>query len=146
MINNMKKILVSLALLTLLPINAGASNLYCTITSVNRTSADGSGLEKISNGVRGLYVDADGSEFIINRSSGLMVGRFVSNDPWAWDSRVIEYGDSENSFKMYVHNRLGAKRAQYIDVKTWADGDRKPFVLVYDYVFLGYCTYAPFRK
>jgi hypothetical protein len=75
-----------------------------------------------------------------------MLGPYVSNDPWMWESKVVDYGDSENSFKMIVTNRLGAKKAMYMDVRLWADGDKKPFVLVDEKVFLGYCTYMPMQK
>lgn len=141
----MKKILLAVALLCAVHVHAGASNLYCKITSVNRTDADG-GLKKISNGVRGLYAEAEGSQFIIDRASGLMLGPYVDNGAWAWVTKVIDYGDDENSFKMSVTNHWGAKKAMYMDVRLWADGYKKPFVLVTEYVFLGWCSYLPIQK
>jgi len=141
----MKTILLSLALLCTVNATAMPSNLYCKITSVNQTDANG-GLKKISNGVRGAYAEADGAQFIIDRSSGRMLGPYVGNEPSMWETKVIDYGDDENSFKISVSNRYGAKKAMYMDVRLWADGARKPFVLVDERVFLGWCSYLPIQK
>lgn len=144
----MKKILWVLCIAATLTTPAYASStLYCRITSINNVASDGS-LDKISNNEDryGGFAYADGTEFTINRKTGAMQGPHVVNDSFMWENHIIDSGDDKNSFKMFVRNRLGAKKAQYIDVRLWVDEPQKPFVLVADRVTLGYCTYQPQKK
>jgi hypothetical protein len=124
--------------LAVLSMSCSASNLYCKI--VNVSDVVPSGALKRLTGTESTRKGAEGTDFIINRETGLMLGKHVNNDVVWWDTEVVDYGSNVQSYKAFSKNRQGYRSGQYIQVKLWEAGEKKPFVLFDDEILTGYCT------
>jgi hypothetical protein len=115
-----------------------ADNLYCKIVTINNVASTGE--PKRLTGKENIRKAAEGTDFTIDRSSGLMLGKFVENGSIYWDTTVVERGGVQMSYKAFSRNRQGYAFAQYIEVELWREGPRKPFVLLDNEILTGYCT------
>lgn len=134
----MRKCFLILSLLCMSSSSQALGNLYCKITSVSEMSKEGA-FAPVSK-TKGFYAGAVGSDFIIDRSTGLMLGKYVGNDVAGWETKIVDVGSSEMSYKSFSQNRDGFHYAQYIEVNVYADEPKKPFVLVNTKVLTGFCT------
>lgn len=86
-----------------------------------------------------------GKEFTVDRKSGVMAGALKNY--YVTPPKVIDFGSSQNSFKVIATMRLdqGAGRGSDVYtlvVKQYSEGPRKPFVfLENDYLYFGTCTH-----
>lgn len=117
-----------------LPVIA-ATDLTCTITGVAEVTADGS-LAALA-GQKNYYETAAGAEFIVQRDTGLMMGRFVSNA--SWKVSVIDPGSAQNTYKVLSTQPRGRVQSQFFEVRLQETGEKKPFVLLAAEVLHGYC-------
>lgn len=115
-----------------------ASNFYCKIVSVSDVQSSGQ-LKRLTRKDSSRQ-EAEGTDFIISRATGLMLGKHVNNDITWWDVKVVDYGSEEQSYKVFSTNRQGYKSAQYMQIKLWEPGEKKPFVLIASEILSGYCT------
>jgi len=126
-------ILVTIFLLT--PARAG-TDLTCTISGVSEVSASGT-LEALAGG-KNYYETVAGAEFIVQRDTGQMMGRFVNNA--GWKITVIDTGSAQASYKVLSVRKGGRIQSQFFEVRMQDKGERKPFVLVAAEVLHGTCT------
>lgn len=128
----------ALPLLLALPAAAGATEFHCTIAGASEVRPDGR-LEALEGG-QNFYETASGAEFIVQRESGMMMGRFVSNG--GQRITVIDPGSATNSYKVLsVSARAGGRvQSQYFELRLQDKGTKKPFVLVAAEVLHGVCT------
>jgi hypothetical protein len=135
----MKKPLVALLTLawcltasaTLIP----GDTLHCTVTGVYDVDNNG----KLANAVT-RFNDAIGSQFTLDRSTGVMRGRLIDND--GLYVSVFYYGDTTgDAYQAFGHNPNNTYYSQFISVETFVDGEKKPFRYM-DSLFsaVGYCN------
>ncbi len=125
-------LLVSLAT----PHAQAAGDLTCTISGASEVSASGA-LEPLAGG-KNYYETVAGAEFIVQRDSGQMMGRFVNNT--GWKISVLDPGSAQASYKVLSVRKGGRVQSQFFEVRLQDKGDRKPFVLVAAEVLHGTCT------
>ncbi len=115
-----------------------AGDFSCTIVGASEVSTDGR-LATLE-GKKNYYETVTGAEFIVQRDTGMMMGRFVSNA--GQKVTVIDAGSAQNSYKVLaVSPRAGGRvQSQYFEVRVQDKGEKKPFVLVATDVLHGYCT------
>lgn len=123
------------AIFTVLPAH-GANDLTCTISGASEVSATGT-LDPLAGG-KNYYETVAGAEFIVQRDSGQMMGRFVNNT--GWKITVIDTGSAQASYKVLSVRKGGRVQSQFFEVRVQDKGDRKPFVLVAAEVLHGTCT------
>jgi hypothetical protein len=130
----------AISLLTAQSTNAQPLRDYrCTIERV--TGADMDRTDAIQSRAR-LYV---GREFTADRRTGLMAGALKNS--YVTRPEVIDYGSSENSFKVVTTLRLeqGAGRGTNVYllvVNEYKAGPKKPFLFVdNDQVYSGNCVH-----
>ena len=117
---------------------ARAENLYCKIVTVNEVSVDGKPYRL--TGRENIRKEAEGSEFTIDKATGLMLGKHVENGNDHWNTTVLDRGGAQMSYKAFSQNKRGYTFAQYVEVRLWHPGPRKPFVLLDNEILTGYCT------
>lgn len=113
-----------------------AGDLNCTISGASEVTADGS-LNPLA-GKKDYYETVSGAEFIVQRDSGTMMGRFVNNS--GYKVTVADKGSATNSYKVLSVRPGGRVQSQYFEVRLQEKGDKKPFVLVAAEVLHGFCT------
>lgn len=113
-----------------------AGDLNCTISGASEVAADGS-LNPLA-GKKDYYETVAGAEFIVQRDSGTMMGRFVNNS--GYRVTVVDKGSATNAYKVLSVRGGGRVQSQYFEVRLQEKGDRKPFVLVAAEVLHGFCT------
>ncbi|TWC12130.1 MULTISPECIES: hypothetical protein [unclassified Pseudomonas] len=118
---------------------AGATNAWagedyrCTIESTVAAK------EKPINRI---YID---KQFTVERQTGLMAG--VLKNSYVTDPQVVDYGSTENSYKVVVTMRrdqgAGVGSSIYaLTINEYDEGDRKPFIFLQnDEAFLGWCEH-----
>ncbi len=136
--NTMRYALHFALLLTLSATAHAQGDLNCTISGASEITADGS-LNPLQ-GKKDYYETVAGAEFIVQRDSGTMMGRFVNNS--GHKVTVVDKGSVSNSYKVLsVSPRAGSRvQSQYFEVRLQEKGDKKPFVLVAAEVLHGFCT------
>ncbi len=128
---------IAVVLLIAVTASAHASgDLNCTITGASEVTADGS-LNPLQ-GKKDYYETVAGAEFIVQRDSGTMMGRFVSNS--GQKVSVIDKGSATNSYKVLSVRGSGRVQSQYFEARLQEKGPKKPFVLVAAEVLHGFCT------
>ena len=125
--------LVTIFLLT--PARAG-TDLTCMISGASEVNASGT-LEALAGG-KNYYETVAGAEFIVQRDTGQMMGRFVNNA--GWKITVIDTGSAQASYKVLSVRKGGRIQSQFFEVRMQDKGERKPFVLVAAEVLHGTCT------
>ena len=129
--------LLSFALLIFILGSAqAAGDLNCTITGASEVTADGS-LNPLQ-GKNDYYETVAGAEFIVQRESGTMMGRFVNNT--GYKVTVVDKGSPTNSYKVLSVRGGGRVQSQYFEVRLQDKSEKKPFVLVAAEVLHGFCT------
>ena len=129
--------LLSFALLIFILGSAqAAGDLNCTITGASEVTADGS-LNPLQ-GKKDYYETVAGAEFIVQRESGTMMGRFVNNT--GYKVTVVDKGSPTNSYKVLSVRGGGRVQSQYFEVRLQDKSEKKPFVLVAAEVLHGFCT------
>ena len=118
-----------------LPAHA-AGDLTCTISGASEVSPTGT-LEPLAGG-KNYYETVVGAEFIVQRDSGQMMGRFVNNT--GWKITVLDPGSAQASYKVLSVRKGGRVQSQFFEVRVQDKGDRKPFVLVAAEVLHGTCV------
>ena len=113
-----------------------AGDLNCTITGAAEVSADGS-LNPLQ-GKKDYYETVAGAEFIVQRDSGTMMGRFVNNS--GYKVTVVDKGSATNSYKVLSVRGGGRVQSQYFELRLQEKAEKKPFVLVAAEVLHGFCT------
>ncbi|MFM8466697.1 MAG: hypothetical protein ACKOAO_03945 [Oxalobacteraceae bacterium] len=113
-----------------------STELTCTISGASEVSAIGA-LEPLAGG-KNYYETVAGAEFIVQRDTGQMMGRFVNNA--GWKITVIDPGSSQTSFKAVSVRKGGRVQSQFFEVRLQDKGDRKPFVLVAAEILHGTCA------
>ena len=129
----------ALTLALLLAVSAAAyadGDLNCTIVGASEVTADGS-LNPLA-GKKDYYETVAGAEFIVQRESGTMMGRFVNNS--GYKLTVVDKGSATNSYKVLSVRSGGRVQSQYFEVRLQEKGEKKPFVLVAAEVLHGFCT------
>jgi hypothetical protein len=118
---------------------AVGSNYKCTIERVSFASGDtGNSYELYKK----LYL---GKGFTVDRKSGVMVGELKNS--YVTEPQVIDYGSSENSYKVIASMRkeqgAGAGSNIYaLTIEEFESGAKKPFVFLQnDKVFFGFCQH-----
>ncbi len=119
-----------------LPSAHAAGDLTCTITGASEVSATGT-LEPLAGG-KNYYETVVGAEFIVQRDSGQMMGRFVNNT--GWKITVLDPGSAQASYKVLSVRKGGRVQSQFFEVRMQDKGERKPFVLVAAEVLHGTCA------
>ena len=122
-------------LFALLPAHA-SNDLTCTISGASEISANGT-LEPLAGG-KNYYETVAGAEFIVQRDSGQMMGRFVNNA--GWKITVLDPGSAQVSYKVLSIRKGGRVQSQFFEVRLQDKSERKPFVLVAAEVLHGTCT------
>ena len=129
-------------------------SMNCTIKGVYEVGANGR-LEKVSKskdsmfesftemiGIRkpkGIYIDAEGSEFVVNRRTGSYTSTYLKNEDWK--KYILDYGSKEQSFKLLSTSTGGFMHSQYLQIEMYVDSYAKPFYLTDGTsVFSGICT------
>lgn len=126
-----------LAILLAVSVSAhAAGDLSCTITGASEVMADGS-LNPLA-GKKDYYETVAGAEFIVQRDSGTMMGRFVNNS--GYKVSVLDKGSATNSYKVLAVRGGGRVQSQYFEVRLQEKGDKKPFVLIAAEVLHGVCS------
>ena len=129
--------LLSFALLIFILGSAqAAGDLNCTITGASEVTADGS-LNPLQ-GKKDYYETVAGAEFIVQRESGTMMGRFVNNT--GYKVTVVDKGSPTNSYKVLSVRGGGRVQSQYFEVRLQDKSEKKPFVLVAAEVLHRFCT------
>ena len=129
--------LLSFALLIFILGSAqAAGDLNCTITGASEVTVDGS-LNPLQ-GKKDYYETVAGAEFIVQRDSGTMMGRFVNNT--GYKVTVVDKGSPTNSYKVLSVRGGGRVQSQYFEVRLQDKSEKKPFVLVAAEVLHGFCT------
>ncbi len=123
------------AVVILPPVHA-ASDLTCTIVGASEISATGT-LDALAGG-KNYYETLTGAEFIVQRDTGQMMGRFVNNA--SWKITVLDPGSSQTSYKVLSVRKGGRVQSQFFEVRVQDKGERKPFVLVAAEVLHGTCA------
>jgi hypothetical protein len=123
------------AVVILPPVHA-ASDLTCTIVGASEISATGT-LDALAGG-KNYYETVTGAEFIVQRDTGQMMGRFVNNA--SWKITVLDPGSSQTSYKVLSVRKGGRVQSQFFEVRVQDKGERKPFVLVAAEVLHGTCA------
>lgn len=124
------------ALLLALPAAHASGDLNCTIAGASEITADGS-LNPLQ-GKKDYYETVAGAEFIVQRESGTMMGRFVNNS--GYKVTVVDKGSANSSYKVLSVRSGGRVQSQYFEVRLQEKGEKKPFVLVAAEVLHGFCT------
>ena len=112
-----------------------ANDLTCTISGASEISANGT-LEPLAGG-KNYYETVAGAEFIVQRDSGQMMGRFVNNS--GSKVSVLDPGSAQTSYKVLSLRKGGRVQSQFFEVRLQDKGDLKPFVLVAAEVLHGTC-------
>ncbi len=123
------------AVVILPPVHA-ASDLTCTIVGASEISATGT-LDALAGG-KNYYETVTGAEFIVQRDTGQMMGRFVNNA--SWKITVLAPGSSKTSYKVLSVRKGSRVQSQIFEVRVQDKGERKPFVLVAAEVLHGTCA------
>jgi len=113
-----------------------SGDLSCTIVGASEVAADGS-LNPLA-GKKNYYENVSGAEFIVQRESGTMMGRYVNNS--GFKISVVDRGSANTSYKILSVRSGGRVQSQYFEVRLQEPGERKPFVLMAAEVLHGYCT------
>lgn len=124
------------AMLGLLSPAQASTDLTCTISGASEISASGT-LEALAGG-KNYYETVAGAEFIVQRDTGQMMGRFVNNA--GWKITVLDPGSAQASYKVVSVRKGGRVQSQFFEVRLQDKGERKPFVLVAAEVLHGTCT------
>lgn len=124
------------AMLGLLSPARASTDLTCTISGASEISASGT-LEALAGG-KNYYETVAGAEFIVQRDTGQMMGRFVNNA--GWKITVLDPGSAQASYKVVSVRKGGRVQSQFFEVRLQDKGERKPFVLVAAEVLHGTCT------
>ena len=135
LIANAAFLLACLTSLVAFPAHA-AGDLTCTINGAAEITADGT-LQPLQGG-KNYYETVSGAEFIVQRDTGTMMGRFVNNS--GWKVSVIDPGSAQTSYKVLAIRKGGRVQSQFFEVRLQDKGDLKPFVLVAAEVLHGTCT------
>ncbi|MBI6941304.1 hypothetical protein JET76_08125 [Pseudomonas putida] len=89
-----------------------------------------------------IYV---GKQFTVERTTGVMAGALKNS--YVTEPQVIDYGSSENSYKVVSMLRremgdVGGSNVYALTINEHKDGARKPFAfLSNDDVYLGWCEH-----
>ena len=113
-----------------------STEFTCKIAGASEIAADGT-LVPLAGG-KNYYETVAGAEFIVQRDTGLMMGRFVNNA--GWKVSVIDTGSSQTSYKALAVRKGGRVQSQFFELRLQDKGDAKPFVLVAAEVLHGTCT------
>ncbi len=113
-----------------------SGDLSCTIVGASEVLADGS-LNPLA-GKKNYYETVAGAEFLVQRDTGTMMGRFVNNS--GFKINVIDRGSANNAYKVMSVRSGGRVQSQYFEVRLQDPGERKPFVLIAAEVLHGFCT------
>ena len=132
----MRSLLSFTLLIFILGSAQAAGDLNCTITGASEVTADGS-LNPLQ-GKKDYYETVAGAEFIVQRESGTMMGRFVNNT--GYKVTVVDKGSPTNSYKVLSVRGGGRVQSQYFEVRLQDKSEKKPFVLVAAEVLHGFCT------
>lgn len=88
---------------------------------------------------KSLFVDAEGSEFNVNRKTGIYSSRFLGNA--SWKHYVLDYGSKHQSFKVLSTSTGGYMHTQYLQIDTYVEGNSVPFYLSEgSNIFSGVCN------
>lgn len=112
------------------------TDLTCTINGASEISTSGA-LEALAGG-KNYYESVAGAEFIVQRDTGQMMGRFVNNA--GWKITVIDTGSAQTSYKVLSVRKSGRVQSQFFEIRMQDKGERKPFVLVAAEVLHGTCA------
>jgi hypothetical protein len=134
--NAMRPLLTFALLITLIGSAHAAGDLNCTINGASEVTADGN-LNPLQ-GKKDYYETVAGAEFIVQRDSGTMMGRFVNNT--GYKVTVVDKGSPTNSFKVLSVRGSGRVQSQYFEVRLQDKGEKKPFVLVAAEILHGFCS------
>ena len=132
----MRPLLTFVLLITLIGSAHAAGDLNCTINGASEVTADGN-LNPLQ-GKKDYYETVAGAEFIVQRDSGTMMGRFVNNT--GYKVTVVDKGSATNSFKVLSVRGSGRVQSQYFEVRLQDKGEKKPFVLVAAEILHGFCS------
>ena len=110
-------------------------DLSCTIVGASEVVSDGS-LNALA-GKKNYYETVAGAEFIVQRETGTMMGRFVNNS--GFKISVIDRG-ANHTYKVLSVRSGGRVQSQYFEVRLQEPGERKPFLLIAAEVLHGFCT------
>ena len=118
---------------------AVGSDYKCVVQRVSSASGD-------SGNSYQFYVDSYvGREFSVDRTSGVMAGALKNS--YVTDPQVIDFGSSENSYKVVATMRIdqGAGAGSNIfalTIEEFESGPKKPFVFLMNAnVFFGQCEH-----
>ena len=129
-------------------------SMNCTIKGVYEVDSNGR-LKKVSRskdstvesileivGIgksKGVYVDAEGSEFVVNRKTGVYSSRYLKNEDWK--KEILDYGSKEQSFKVLSTSIAGYMHSQYLQIDIYVETYTKPFYLTDGTsIFSGVCN------
>lgn len=130
-----RSVILSIPAFFMAPAHA-SNDLTCTIEGASEITAAGA-LEALA-GRKNYYETVAGAEFIVQRTSGQMMGRFVNNA--GWKITVLDEGSAKASYKVLAVRKGGRVQSQFFEVRVQDAGDRKPFVLIAAEVLHGTCT------
>lgn len=111
---------------------AGSDGYVCTVRSFHRLGDAGT----LSTEPKDPIV---GQEFTVDRSTGKILGRYISNS--SFKTEVLDAGSKTQSFKTIAKSHAGFLHVIYYQVLEFAEGSRKPFVLMDgSLIYAGTCT------
>lgn len=113
-----------------------SGDLSCTIVGASEVLTDGS-LNPLA-GKKNYYETVAGAEFLVQRDTGTMMGRFVNNS--GFKVSVIDRGSANSAYKVMSVRAGGRVQSQYFEVRLQDSGERKPFILIAAEVLHGFCT------
>lgn len=134
-LHNLRRSLAT-ALLILASAAHASGDLSCTIMGASEVLADGS-LNPLA-GKKNYYETVAGAEFLVQRDTGTMMGRFVNNS--GFKVSVIDRGSASGAYKVMSARASGRVQSQYFEVRLQDSGERKSFILIAAEVLHGFCT------
>lgn len=103
------------------PVLAGPDSYVCTIQSFSRLNEGGALTSDRGDPILG-------EEFVVDRGSGRIMGKYIASA--GYETKVLDPGSIQQSFKMVASTTVGFKKVLYLQVHEFNKAERKPFLLV----------------
>lgn len=130
----MKKILLMICLSVISSSTYAVNDFKCTVKEVYKLNVSG----KLITGA-GFVTPDVGSDFIVNRQSGQITGKKITNTMSGVMPKVYDVLPNENSFKVVT---IYPYTIDYLEIRTYQKSSEKPFVYkgAFGEIITGICT------
>lgn len=114
-------------------LQAPADSYRCLVRGASEVGPDGV-LVPAAQSVRKVAI---GSTFVVERSSGRILGGVGNNE--TFESRTVVFTPPDNPYYVISVSHGPNKNVDYLSMRDWASGPRKPFLLAQG----AWCTRGP---